>query len=294
MTGRRALARKALARALRVRRQAGIGLAVPLCPFDLAEQLGVEVRFVDIPSLEGMYVGAGRRLILVPADRPPGRQRYGCAHELGHHLFGHGTRAETVVLENVSTRRFDPEECLAECFAGFLLMPKGAVVHAFTARDWAIDRCTPVQVYVVACWLGVSYEGLLTHLEHALHLISAAHAAALQRRTPRAIRKDLLGASIAEALVVVDENWTGRTIDLQVGDLVDLPQDTLADAPLLERAADVPGRTLFRAVRPGTGRLLRPAVGWSCFVRVMRRGYVGRSIFRHLEDPDYEPERPHP
>ena len=75
MTSHRALARQALLRALSTRKKVGLASTSPLCPFDLAEKLAVEVRFVDIPNIEGMYVKRIPPLILVAADRPAGRRR---------------------------------------------------------------------------------------------------------------------------------------------------------------------------------------------------------------------------
>ena len=46
-------------------------------------------------------------------------------------------------------------------------------------------------------------------------------------------------------------------------------------------------RRLFRARRPGLGKI-RNNEGWSAFVRVSRRAFVGRSIFRHLAEEDGE------
>jgi len=38
----------------------------------------------------------------------------------------------------------------------------------------------------------------------------------------------------------------------------------------------------------GVGQLHDEQTGWSSYVRVRKRSYIGRSIFRHLEDPDDE------
>ena len=56
MIDKRSIARRAVAEALRFRQRAGINLHDPACVYDIAGQLGVEVRFIDIPSMEGMYL----------------------------------------------------------------------------------------------------------------------------------------------------------------------------------------------------------------------------------------------
>jgi len=82
---RRDLALDAAQRALRLRNEMGIGLQAPAPVFDIIDKLGIELRFMPIPSLEGVYRAQLRPIILISSDRPPGRQAYTGAHELGHH-----------------------------------------------------------------------------------------------------------------------------------------------------------------------------------------------------------------
>jgi len=286
VTSRADIARQALTAALRLRQQGGIAVGSPLCPFDLAEQLGIEVRFTDIASLEGMYVEAERPLILVAADRPAGRQAYSCAHELGHRCFRHGTRVDQLLLDGRPSGRFNPEEFAADAFGGFLLMPKSAVTRGFVIRGWRPERCTAEQAYVVSGWLGVSYEALVTHLAWSLRLMERHHADRLLQARLADIRQMLVGQVVSGHLVVTDRQWTGRAIDVCVGDHVLAPGGCLVPDGLLEQAEAQVGGRLLRAVRPGVGRLLSPDGEWSSFVRVAKKGYVGRAIYRHLEDPD--------
>jgi hypothetical protein len=90
MARRRQLAKDALMKALRLRRKMGISLEAPVCVFDLANEMGIEVRFVDVPSLEGIYSKWPEPVIIVSSLRPPGRQASTGGHELGHHEYGHG------------------------------------------------------------------------------------------------------------------------------------------------------------------------------------------------------------
>jgi Zn-dependent peptidase ImmA (M78 family) len=287
MTSHAELAKQALRRALITRKKVGVAPTSPLCPFDLAEKLSVEVRFVDIPSIEGMYVKRTPPLILVAADRPAGRQVFTCAHELGHHEFGHGTRADTLDLLSSSSRRSDPDEYLANTFAGFLLMPKTAVLRGFSSRGWTPARATPEQVYVVASWLGVSYEALVTHLCHSLQTLSDLQKEKLLRTTPQRIRQTLTGQKLTTPLHIVDLVWSDRPVDLRTGDFVLAPHNIDDPPPPLEAVADLPTGRLLRAKVPGIGSLETADGSWHVYVRVMRAKFAGRSIFRHLEDPDY-------
>jgi hypothetical protein len=94
---RDSLAAQALEMAAQVRRSAGIGGLVPLCIYDLVESAfgdEIDLRFQPLKSLEGMYSRQhdGTGIIIISSDRPSGRRRYTCAHELGHHLFKHQVR----------------------------------------------------------------------------------------------------------------------------------------------------------------------------------------------------------
>ena len=122
MNDRRAMVRQAMAAALRTRLSVGYGLDHAVCVYDLAEKLGVEVRFLDLPSMEGMYSSASSPTIIVSSLRPPGRRAFTCAHELGHH-----NRSDGVKIHELAEQRdkpsFDSKEFMADCFAGALLSP---------------------------------------------------------------------------------------------------------------------------------------------------------------------------
>ena len=80
-----------------MRRRAGFSLNEAICVYDLADQLGIEVRFADIPSMEGMYCRESGPTIILSSLRPSGRQAFTCAHELGHHSNGDGTGIDQLV-----------------------------------------------------------------------------------------------------------------------------------------------------------------------------------------------------
>ena len=286
MSSRADIARRALAAALRVRQQAGIGVGSPLCPFDLAEHMGVDVWFSDIASLEGMHVEAEQPLLLVGSGRPAGRQAFTCAHELGHRHFRHGTRVDQLLSDGKPGSRFDPEEFAADAFGGFLLMPKSAVMRGFVSRRWRPEQCAPEQAYVVASWLGVSYEALITHLAWSLRLLARAEAERLLRTRLADIRGTIVGQGVPGHLVVADRQWFGRAVDVCVGDHILAPAGSLIPDGLVEHMGEHASGSLLRASRPGIGRVISADGRWSTFLRVMRAGYVGRATYRHLEDPD--------
>lgn len=286
MRSRRELAREAISAALRVRCDARVALSDSVCVFDLAEQLGAEVRFVDMPSMEAVYVRASEPLILVSSLRPAGRMAYNCAHELGHHVFGHGAQVD-VLSEQERAGSFDPKEFIADCFAGYLLMPKLAVSSAFATREWDPGTCTPVQTFTLAGWLGVSYEAMITHLHRTLRMIGPGHARELLKVKPKELRERIAAPRACSNLLVVDIHWSGRPVDIHVGDMVLAPHGVRLEGACAEVIDDGRDGTLLIGRAPGLGRMVS-GVGWAAFLRVSRAGFTGRSRYRHLEEAEDE------
>ena len=78
---RQEIARTALRAAIELRRKAKVPLEDPICVYDFAETLEVEVRFVGGSSFAGMFA-KGMNAVFVPSERPAGRRAFTCAHEL--------------------------------------------------------------------------------------------------------------------------------------------------------------------------------------------------------------------
>ena len=286
MNDRQTLARKAMAAALRARRAAGYGLNHAICVYDLAEKLGVEVRFLDLPSMEGMYSSASGPTIIVSSLRPPGRRAFTCAHELGHHERGDGVEIDEL-LEKWDNPRFDPKEFMADCFAGALLMPKMAVSKAFAVRGWRMEECTPPQVFLIAGYFGVGYATLIHHMRSALQVLPGTQAQALLRVSPRKAQSLLLRLQTSHKVVEVDAYWTERAVDVEVDDFIYVRGEAQSEGACIETSSDVEHGRLFRAARPGIGRL-EASTSCSAFVRVSRRDYVGRAQYRHWEEVEDE------
>lgn len=280
------LARLAAHEALRLRKSHELDLCQAISVYDLAEQgLGLSVYFDAIPSMEGMYFDGKVPRIFLSSLRPSGRMAYTCAHEIAHHVFGHGARVDDQVQSLTSDCANSEEEYLAESFAGFLLMPKLAISHGFVRRDWDITQATPGQLYVIACWLGVGYSTLVWHMKASVKLLHRNRADELVKVPLKQIRRDLVGTSLEEPLIVVDRQWFGRPIDVQVGDYLLFQHAVENESGCLEEiSVDALGQ-LFRATAPGIGRIAVSGDQWAEFVRVSRRGYVGQCQYRHLEEP---------
>lgn len=277
------LATRAVRKAGLVRSELKLGPTDSLCPLDAAEKLGVLVRLAAIPSLEGVYARGDTSLVILNAQRPPGRRRHTCAHELGHHFFGHG-----VCLDQNSglTSGWNPEEFTADRFATALLMPKLAVLSSITRRGWTADALTPTQVLVLAQDLGVSYTNLINHMTRTLRLITVDHGAVLRRAgvNLRRLRFELAGFQTKNDLIVVDRWWGARAVDAEVGDIVLLPQEGEFVGSCLTRFSHPTPH--LRATATGCGSLALAPDRNPVSVRVSRRDFVGLARYRHLEEPE--------
>ncbi|MBI1785922.1 ImmA/IrrE family metallo-endopeptidase [Candidatus Sumerlaeota bacterium] len=281
---RNRLAYQSMMAALRLRREAGLQFEEPLCVYDLAIELGIDVRFFNIPSMEGVYSRDESPKIIISSLRPPGRQAFTCAHELGHYILGHGTRYDELVEQRLSARESDPHEFQADCFAGTLLMPHAAVRHGFKVRGWQPHACSPIAFYTVSNWLGVGYASLIHHMQFALAMIDPGRAEWLKRFQPKELRASILKRESRENLIVIDEHWQRSPVDAQVSDILISPPNTRFDGIILETLEETYHRGVFRATQPGTGRIHNDALSWTTQVRVSRKNYAGRACYRFQEE----------
>lgn len=235
--------------------------------------------------MEGMYAPIPRPTIMITAKRPAGRRRYTCGHELGHHVFAHDFRLDELI-EDTSTG-WSAEEFIADRFSAGLLMPKLAVESAFARRGWPMSALRAEQIYVVAHDLGVGYATLVGHLERTMKCISSSTANVFRKVSLPPLRAKLIGFEVAQDLVIADEHWGRRSIDIEVGDIVMLPTTAAFEgecAALYDTrpAVHLEGKT------PGKGLVAlnyaRPPVE----LRVSRRGFTGLARYRHLEDVTHE------
>lgn len=284
MFNRKQLALEAVAKAITLRKRLGVSLEDSISSIDIAEKIGVEVRLVDLPSMEGMYVAGKTPQIFLSSLRPLGRRNFTCAHEIGHHKFQHGEQFDELIAEKSAQRKNNPEEFLADCFASFLLMPKGSVDSGMSRRNLTYQTLQPFQVYALASWLGVGYTTLVTHLRFGLHAILHDQTQHLLTTSPKDIRRKLMGRQLANHLHIADENWSGRAIDLEVDDHVLLPIGTKVEGVALRQIEGTQYGDLAIAVTPGIARVCNPSKSWAAYSRVSRRNYSGRSCFRFEEE----------
>ena len=133
-------------KALRTRKKyLNVGPQYPICPYALAESMGLDVRFVRISSFEGMYI-ANQGLILISAERPEGRKRLTCAHEIGHNVLGHGT----VIDEILECGSDKDQESDADFFASVLLAPSSALQATLNRYGKGAQEISEKDIYVLS------------------------------------------------------------------------------------------------------------------------------------------------
>ena len=276
----RALAQQAMHKSVDIRAKERLGTSSPICIYSLCERLNINVRFVDV-SMEGLYVRDDPPIILLSAFRPLPRRNFTCAHEVGHHVFGHSSYLDEV-LEDTGKKATKPDEFLVNTFAGFLLMPILAVKKAFAQRKWEVSTATPEQIFVVACSFGVGYETLIGHLAYSLKIITPQKAESLAKIKLKQIRSSILGFSFDGPIIAADKYWSLPTLDAEVQTLLLLPHKTEASNDVITPQTDHPQGRIFLANRPGTVDICGED-GWQVRVQVSKREFEGLIKFRFLE-----------
>jgi len=277
------IAREALRGALSTRRKVKVEKDSPINIYDVAGELDVEVKYMEGSSFEGMFVKQSASIV-IPAERPVGRQAFACAHELGHWYFGHGTQIDDVATFG-NRGVIDRDEDLANTYASYMLMPKWAVERVFQRRGWNIESLTPEQLYMASNQLNVGYQTLCTQLRWNLKLLNQSRYESLIKVQPKQIRSSLLGGMSSTHLVVADLNWESIAIDLSVGDYALLPHESVIEGRFIKPIAKLSSGQLVQATEQGISRV-ESTGDWASYVRVSRAAYVGRAKFRHFEDYD--------
>lgn len=265
-----------------VRDHLGLDLIAPVDPYAIAEALGIRVRFLSI-SMEGFYQRGSPPRIMLSALRPLARKAFTCAHEVGHHWFGHGSTIDELKAED--RQDFDiPHEILANAFAGFLLMPTIGMRRAFNSRGWSPATANPLQILTIASEFGVGYKTLLTHLSATLGDMPHNVRTELGKWTPQRIRKRVLGDDDADGLVVLDAKQQGTGFDLDEGYALAVPTGAAVEGDVLTPRQMIEGYDVYTAASRGRATVITP--DWQVETRVAPARFTGPANYRFLEDPD--------
>lgn len=266
--------------AFQVRLKAGKKLTMPISIFDFVEEYGVEVRFVNYTSLEGMFYKGKKPLILISSMRPLGRQAFNCAHEFGHYIFEHGTKVD----ELNNNKEYTPEEYMADTFASSILMPKMAICSNIYKNKLKKNNFDPLQIYTIACLLGVGYGTLLSQMFNSVHLLTKEEYLKLNAFTVKKIKALFTGEEFGQNLIVSNEHWQDKAIDTVIGDYIITPKNTEFEGINSIWVKTTNYGELFMTIKAGTGKFVNDKINWNCYIRSMKKEYKGRSKFRFLED----------
>ena len=237
-------------------------------------------------------MAGGSPQIVLSCLRPQGRRSFTCAHELGHHIFGHGQQFDEMKSDRAARRVVSPVEFVADCFAAYFLMPKVAIENGMARRGIRYETLQPAQVYALASWLGVGYKTLISHLRFGLKRITPTQAEALNEWSPASLRPIISGRHLTGHLHLVDFNWVGRALDCEVGDFLMIPAECTREGRALGPVETAGPRKLLRIQEPGIARLSCDSQNWAMFVRASKQRYVGRSRYRFEETVDADDDSP--
>lgn len=274
--------RDAILKASQLRKQLGVGMFQPINVFDACTNMSVDVRFVDL-NMEGFYVVQnGKPSILISIQRPLPRRTFTCGHELGHHVFGHGSKLDILSDDRGHTTVKDNDEILVDAFAGAFLMPIGAIQAEFAKRNWNIQIASPINFYTICSVFGVGYQTLVVHCK-VNGLINEIKATELLKLTPSKIFKSHFGAvEVKSYFKVIDEYFEPSVVDLEVSNYVILPHRTLLEGEFLEKMGTSNLGCIYIARIPGIFSACYS--GKSYFIRIQKENYIGLAEYRHLEN----------
>jgi Zn-dependent peptidase ImmA (M78 family) len=271
--------RSAAKKALRFRVEHGYQLDEPCNIYELIHKQRIDLQFVDVPSLEGMYLEEeSTNRICVCAHRPVGRQKFTAAHELGHHVLGHGSQIDAG-FEIDHAVPDDLEERTADVFARYVLMPPRAVYAGFRGRGLDPTSARPEDFYRIGTWLGVGFVTLVYHMTFTLQVLSRAQCHMLEKVELRDIKRALAGAGTTFDVWQLDKSWAGMMLHAQLGDFI-IGVTSGQERKRLLMGSD---GEHWIATTIGTSEYML-ADGPSVTISVSRRNFAGFYDYRYLQE----------
>ena len=109
---------------------------LPVKTGKLCSKLGIPIKLCDLKGSGKTTIIQGVPTILINGDEPPLRQKFTCAHELGHIMLKHTDKYGVMYRDPEPTD--DPKEQAANVFAARLLAP------AVVLRDLGITSAEQI------------------------------------------------------------------------------------------------------------------------------------------------------
>lgn len=274
----------AIRKASEIRLKLGLDLFQPINIYDVCAKLKLDVQFINI-NMEGLYVNnAGTSKILLSNMRPFPRRVFTCGHELGHHVFNHGLKVDTISDENENSPYKSKDEILVDTFAAALLMPIGGIEIEFEKRNLKFHLAKPIDFYSISSVFGIGYQTLILHCQ-INDLITESKLLELKRFTPAKIFKSEFGDLGEPAFFkVIDEKSEVSPIDLEVSNYISLPRGFIVADEFLEKQKDTSKASLYLAKKAGISAAHCYNGSVSYFIRIQPQNYIGFAEYRHFEN----------
>ncbi len=210
--------REGMLAAQRQLRKIGASYEDPIDVFGEIERYPLWLLFEPLDKLYGIYMREGQASgVQLHSGHPVALQRFTAAHELGHHVLGHGTSIDSV--DSIMGYSQSRQEHEAQSFAAHFLMPLQLINRLL--RRIGLDRkaegLTPVQAYQLSTMADTSYRAMVGQLM-TLGKITRAQAAEWRKLRPVDLKVEL-GAGIAPQnpraqLWRINEKQPGSTVYL--------------------------------------------------------------------------------
>ncbi|MQY27236.1 ImmA/IrrE family metallo-endopeptidase [Nocardia aurantia] len=201
----------------------------PVDVFGLTQRLGLWLATQPLDHTYGFYLSEGPSAgIVLNSNHPETLQRYTCAHELGHHLLGHGSRTDDSNTVDRNSDDLALKELQAQVFAAALLMP-APLVNRTLQRLGITGVPGAPDIYAASRDMAVSYTAALWGLAQ-LKKLDFGLLRALEKSGAKSAKDALRGGPAvtdARADVWIVDNTDRDAVHCRVGDEIHLhlPED---------------------------------------------------------------------
>lgn len=229
-----------------------LGISMSQLPdiHNICSTLNLPVFYTDI-NMEGMYIQGAQNAILLSNKRPFGRRVFTCAHELGHHVFKHGSRLDTIEGTLDYNEQQLKEEFQVNTFAGALLMPLIRLEKEIRIRKISLNNCTPFDIFKLSSIFGVGYSTIITHC-FINKMINGVKAKELNKVHPGRIFKVLFPEiKYKNGFKILDRLSNLKFIEIEEGQLLILPSNNIECNLLTRCLGHCEKGHVYRAISSG-------------------------------------------
>jgi Zn-dependent peptidase ImmA (M78 family) len=218
----------------------------PVDVFAVVQDLGIWITTQPLGSLFGFYLRQNGALgICLNARHPETLQRYTCAHELAHHVLGHGSSLDEHDEVDAWGATSSVEERAAQVFAGNFLMPLGLVNRVMRRLGLYGQPLGAPEIYEISREMDVSFTAAVWRLRTLDRVTQETANLAVQRGAAAAKEQLRNGPPVSAAradLWTVQETSGSAEFSCRVGDeiLIQLPENRSTGRTWLIEVADAP------------------------------------------------------